>query len=132
MPAFIGFALAIFVAAFARITGFDRDRAFYPVVLIVVASYYVLFAAMAGCDVDLWIELAGFALFAALAILGFRSSLWIAAAGLALHGIFDFTRHLLVAGRGVPEWWPGFCLAFDLAAAAALGAILLLEKRGPA
>ena len=130
MPAFIGFGLAVFVAAFARITGFDRDRAFYPVVLIVVASYYVLFAAMAGGDVDLWIELAGFALFAALAILGFRSSLWIAAAGLALHGIFDFTRHLLVAGRGVPEWWPGFCLAFDLAAAAALGAILLLEKRG--
>jgi hypothetical protein len=125
MPAFIGFGLAIFVAAFARITGFDRDRAFYPVVLIVVAHYYVLFAVMAAGDAGLSIELAAFALFAAIAILGFRTSLWIVAAGLALHGLFDFTRHLLLAGRGVPEWWPGFCLAFDLAAAVVLGAILL-------
>ena len=129
MPAFIGFGLALFVAAFARISGFDRDRAFYPVVLIVIAAYYVLFAAMAGGGADLRIELAVFALFAATAVFGFRTSLWIAAAGLALHGVFDATRHLFLAGRGVPEWWPGFCLAFDLAAAAALGAILLLERR---
>ena len=26
----------------------DRDRAFYPVVVIVIASYYVLFAVMSG------------------------------------------------------------------------------------
>ena len=63
------------------------------------------------------------------AVLGFRTSLWIIAAGLALHGVFDFTRHLLVAGRGVPEWWPGFCAAYDVAAAVGLGTILLLERR---
>ena len=27
---------------------FDRDRAFYPTVTIIVASYYVLFAAIGG------------------------------------------------------------------------------------
>jgi len=127
MPTFVGLTVALVVAAFARITGLDRDRAFYPVVLIVVASYYVLFAVMAGGD-GLFAELVIFALFAATAILGFRTSLWFVAAGLALHGVFDFTRHLWLAGRGVPEWWPAFCGAYDLAAPAVLAAILLFGK----
>jgi hypothetical protein len=32
----------------SEVRGFDRDRALYPTVLIVIASYYVLFAAMSG------------------------------------------------------------------------------------
>lgn len=47
-----------------------------------------------------------------------------------MHGVFDFTRHLWLTGRGVPEWWPDFCAAYDLAAPAALAAILLFGKRG--
>lgn len=128
MPTIVGFALALAVAAFARIVGFDRDRAFYPVVLIVVASYYLLFAAMAG-GAGLAAELAPFALFAAAAVVGFRTSLWIVAAGLVLHGLFDFTRNAFLAGRGVPQWWPAFCAAYDVAAGVALAAILLLERR---
>jgi len=46
LPSVVGIALSIAVASFARLVGFDRDRAFYPTVLIVIASYYVLFAAM--------------------------------------------------------------------------------------
>lgn len=128
MPAFVGLTVALAVAAFARLTGLDRDRAFYPAVLIVVAHYYVLFAVMAGGD-GLLAELAIFALFAAIAVLGFRISLWLVVAGLAMHGVFDLTRHLLIVGRGVPEYWPAFCMAFDLAAPAVLAAILLFEKR---
>ena len=131
MAALVGIIVAVVVALFARITGLDRDRVFYPVVLIVVAHYYVLFAVMAGGD-GLVAELAIFALFAAIAVLGFRISLWLAAAGLALHGLFDFTRHLLITAHGVPEWWPAFCMAFDLAAPAVLAAILLFDKRGSA
>ena len=48
MPYVVGIVLSVGVAVFARWVGFDRDRAFYPTVLIVVASYYVLFAAMGG------------------------------------------------------------------------------------
>lgn len=130
MPTLVGLGLAlVVVAALGRIVGLDRDRAFYPVVLIVVAHYYVLFALMAGGH-GLFIELVVFALFAAAAILGFRISLWIVAAGLAVHGLFDLTRHWFLAGHGVPQWWPAFCLAFDLLAAAGLAGILLLERRG--
>ena len=42
----IGLILSLVVAAFAIIVGFDRDRSFYPTVLIIIASYYVLFAVM--------------------------------------------------------------------------------------
>lgn len=129
MPTLVGIVLALVVGAFARIVGLDRDRAFYPTVLIVVGSYYVLFAVMAGADAGLSTELLVFALFAAAATFGFRTSLWIVAAGLAAHGLFDFTRHWFMVGRGVPEWWPAFCGAFDLAAGAVLAAILLIEKR---
>ena len=124
----IGSGLALAVAAFARVFGLDRDRAFYPVVLIVVASYYVLFAVMAGGD-DLAAEFAAFAMFAAAAIAGFRLSLWIAAAGLAAHGVFDFLRVGLIEGRGVPTWWPDFCFAYDVVAGAVLATMLFAERR---
>ena len=46
MEYFIGLILGLAVGGFAAVIGFDRERAFYPTVLIVIASYYVLFAAM--------------------------------------------------------------------------------------
>jgi hypothetical protein len=48
MPYVIGIVLSLGVASFARAVGFDRDRAFCPTVLMVIASYYVLFAAMSN------------------------------------------------------------------------------------
>ena len=127
-PAVIGVGLAIGLAAFARLVGFDRDRAFYPVVLIIVGSYYVLFAVMAGATGELP-ELGFFALFAASAAVGFRTSLWIIVAGLALHGVFDFVRASMDPGSGVPGWWPAFCGTFDVAAAAILALLLTADQR---
>jgi len=129
MPALFGVTLALVVAIFARIIGFDRDRAFYPVVLIVIASYYALFAVMGGSRAELGAESIALGLFATAAVVGFRTSLWIAVAALAMHGVFDFFHPSLLAGRGGPLWWPTFCLSFDLAAAAGLAALLLAERR---
>jgi hypothetical protein len=119
------------VAVFARVVGFDRDKAFYPTVLIIVGAFYVLFAVMAG-GAGLTIELIGFAIFAGLAVLGFRTSLWIVAAGLGAHGVFDFVRYNWFPGPGAPEWWPGFCGGYDVAAAIALAAILITANKKPA
>jgi len=124
MPALVGIGLALAVALFARIVGFDRERAFYPVVLVVVASYYDLFAVMPG-GADLVPETIGFALFTAAAAIGFRTSLWVVVAGLAGHGVFDFFHHALIENPGVPTWWPSWCLAYDIAAAACLAALIL-------
>jgi len=129
VPLLIGIVLAAVVAVFARIVGFDRDKAFYPTVLIIVGAFYVLFAVMACGGPGLAPELIGFAIFAGLAVLGFRTSLWIVAAGLAAHGVFDFVRHNWFPGPGAPEWWPAFCGGYDVAAAIALAAILLKANK---
>jgi hypothetical protein len=42
----IGLILALAVAGSATAIGLDRERAFYPTVLMVIASYYVLFAVV--------------------------------------------------------------------------------------
>ena len=44
MPYVIGAVLALSAGLFAMWVGLDRDRAFYPTVMIVIALYYVLFA----------------------------------------------------------------------------------------
>ncbi len=49
LPFVVGIVLSAGVAWFARRVGLDRDRAFYPTVMIVVASYYVLFKHVLSC-----------------------------------------------------------------------------------
>jgi hypothetical protein len=51
--------------------------------------------------------------FLLLAVFGFKSKLWLIPAAMVGHGVFDFFHHLLIDNAGVPNYWPGFCLAFD-------------------
>jgi len=44
----IGAVLALLVGLSATFIGLDRDRAFYPTVMAVIATYYGLFAVMGG------------------------------------------------------------------------------------
>ena len=120
----IGTSLALAVGLFATGLGLDRDRAFYPVVTIVVASYYALFAVMGGSTHALVIESLAGAVFLAAAASGFRSSLWLVVVALAAHGIFDLGHGALISNPGVPRWWPEFCLTYDVTAAAYLGWLL--------
>lgn len=114
MEYLIGLVLALAVAGFAAVTGFERDRVFYPTVLIIVAHYYVLFAAMGASGRTIAIETAVASAFLLIAVLGFKRNLWLVAAAIAGHGVFDFFHHSLIENPGVPRWWPGFCLAFDV------------------
>jgi hypothetical protein len=113
MEYLIGLILSLAVAGFAAIIGFDRQRAFYPTVLIVIASYYVLFAAMGASRRTLSIEILFAGGFLLVAVLGFRKNFWLIVAALIGHGVFDFVHHFFIDNPGVPHWWPGFCLAFD-------------------
>ena len=132
MPAVWGVLLAVATVLVGRVAGFDRDRAFYPVVLIVTASYYDLYAAIGGSRADLIAEAIAFALFAAAAIAGFRTTLWLVAAGFVAHAVFDLIHGALIANPGVPAWWPAFCLAYDLAAALGMALLLRLAPPRPA
>lgn len=127
MAYFVGIALAVTVALFARFVGLDRDRAFYPTVLAVVASYYDLFAVMGGSTPALIGELSITALFLAAVAVGFRRSLWIVAAALFAHGVLDLVHGRLIANPGVPVWWPAFCMSYDVTAAAWLAGLLCVR-----
>jgi hypothetical protein len=113
------------------LAGLDRDRAFYPTVLIVVALYYVLFAAMSGSVQTVLLEPVVMIAFAIAAVVGFKSSAWIVVGALAGHGIFDFLHGLILHNSGVPAWWPAFCLAYDLGAAACLAWLTNHERTRP-
>jgi hypothetical protein len=63
LPYVVGIVLSIGVALFARLVRLDRDRAFYPTVTIVIASYYVLFGAMTGSVQTVVLESAVMTLF---------------------------------------------------------------------
>ena len=128
MPYVVGIVLSLGVALFARRSGFDRDRAFYPTVLIVIALYYVLFAAMSGSVQTVLLESMVMTGFAIVAVVGFKSSVWIVVGGLAAHGVFDALHPRILENSGVPVWWPAFCLAYDLGAA---GGLAWITKRQP-
>ena len=119
-----GVVLAVLVGLFARVVGFDRDRAFYPTAMIVIATYYILFACMGATPEVVGTEIVAAAFFVVAATWGFRSSLWIVAAALVAHGIFDFFHAALISNPGMPVWWPAFCGAYDVAAGAFLSVLL--------
>jgi len=120
----VGVTLALAVALFARISGLDRDRAFYTTVAIVVASLYSLFAVLGESTDALVVESLIGTVFLVVATLGFRSSLWLVTIALGGHGLFDFVHGAIVANPGVPSWWPAFCGAYDVTAAAGLAWLL--------
>lgn len=124
MALIIGVSLALVVGVVFTTVRFDRDRAFYPTVTIVVASYYVLFAVMGASTRAVVLESSVGALFLLVAVLGFRSSLWLVVAALAAHGLFDLVHGAVIANPGVPDWWPPFCLGYDVTAAVFLAWLL--------
>lgn len=86
--------------------------------LWMAAWIYVGFAVWGGAGLDwLGIELAGVAVYGALAWAGRSRSVWLAV-GWALHVLWDVLLH---GGHGmafVPTWYPPACLGFDVAVAA--------------
>jgi hypothetical protein len=124
----IGLALAAAGAGTATMIGLDRERSFYPTVLIVIASYYVLFAVMGGSGQTLAIEILVACGFSLLAMLGFKKNLWLVAAAMVGHGAFDLVHHFLIENPSVPHWCAGFCLAFDAVAGGWFAARLIMHK----
>jgi hypothetical protein len=129
MEILIGIALAVGVGLLGTAVGFDRERSFYPVALVVIASIYELFAAVGGSQAALLQEAVPMLAFIGVAVIGFRTNLWLVVAGLAAHGVFDAFHPALISNPGAPAWWPSFCLAYDVVAAGYLAAVCLRNQR---
>ncbi len=127
MPLFIGILLALAVGAYGTWMGMDRERSFYPVIMVVIAALYSLFALIGRSTHALALDALLGAVFILAASVGYKRSLHWVVAALAGHGVMDFFHGSLVSNPGVPAWWPAFCAAYDLVAA---GYLAVLLRRG--
>lgn len=124
----VGVILGIGVGIFSTVVGLDRDRALYPAILVVIASYYALYAVLGGSNTAIVNETIAAAVFVAIAAVGFRTNLWLVAAGTVGHGIFDIFHHLIIDNPGLPTWWPMFCLSIDITLGLYLAVLLLRDR----
>lgn len=99
--------------------------------MIVIAFYYVLFAVAGGDGHAVGAEVAIAMAFVCLAVIGFRTSLWLVAAALLGHASFDLAHGSILANAGVPMWWPMFCASIDAFAALYLACLLRLRRIHP-
>jgi hypothetical protein len=130
MEYIVGITLALLFCGAAAWLGMDRERVFYPAVVMAVASYYLAFAVVDGRNGVMLSEVAIAAVFIAGAVAGFKVSPWIAVVAVAGHGVMDGLHHHLVHNAGVPQVWPGFCMTFDVTAGAVVAFLMLARTRG--
>jgi hypothetical protein len=124
----IGIVLALLTGASGTFIAFDQERGFYPLILIVIATYYILFAAIGMSTSAAVFESLVAAVYVAIAVMGYKRTLWVVVAGLAAHGVFDLLHGQLINNPGVPAFWPRFCLSYDCVAAGYLSVLLLHRK----
>jgi hypothetical protein len=113
-PALAGILCAAAVALAARASGMERERAFYPMLVIAIALLYEAFAASAGSWAAAAAELTPCALFVVVACAAYRADRRLAITALLAHGMFDGVHALFIDNPGVPAWWPAYCLAYDV------------------
>lgn len=128
MDIVLGIVLALVTGACGTLVAFDRERGFYPLILIVIATYYILFAVIGMSASAVVLETLIAAAYVAIAVMGHQRTLWIVVAGLAIHGVFDLLHGQLISNPGVPSFWPRFCLSYDFVAAGYLAVLLLHRK----
>lgn len=123
-----GVVVAAAIAGLGHLAGFERERSFYPVVMVAIALVYLLLAAVASAPWLALAELAIGAIFAAVAVLGFRYNLWLVVVALVAHGLYDAAHAALLSPAAVPPWYPAFCLAVDLTLGIYLAGLLVTHR----
>ena len=100
------------------------SRTVYALGLPLIAAVYIGFAVADGRRHVVAIETAVASVFVIIAAVGAAPRLaWVAAVGLAAHGLKDLWQHRtqFVANT---RWWPPFCATVDFVAAALIAAAL--------
>ena len=111
LAASIGALAAIAIWLMARQFQFDTERSFYPTLVVVIAGYYILFAAMTGVGLlrETLIALG----FTAGALTGVFHVRGLIALLLFVHGGDDIAHAYLIEQPVAPTWWPLFCGTLD-------------------
>ena len=98
--------------------------------LAIIAAIYIGLAVSDGRPFVVATEVAVATAFVIVAALAIKSAPWLAAIGIAAHGVKDAWQHRtqFVANT---RWWPPFCLVVDCVASVII-AVLLLTGSMPA
>jgi len=126
---FLGAVLSVPLIGLARTYPPGKERLIYAVGLVFAALVYVVFGVSGGASAQwLALETLGVFLYSAAAWGGLRGRPWMLALGWAAHVAWDVLFHLSGAGSEyTPNWYPWFCVSFDLVMA---GAVLASSRRG--
>ena len=95
----------------------------YALGLAVIAAVYVGFAVADGRPEVLAVEVAVTCAFVAVAAAAVPALPWLVVAGLVGHGLKDLWQHRTHFVRNT-RWWPPFCAAVDVVAAALIAVVL--------
>jgi hypothetical protein len=123
VPLLAGVGLGGATVALMVLGGVLNQRGTWATTMVAIASFYVVFAIQSGDTLEIIVHTGLAAGFAALAIIGARTSSWILAAALLAHGIFDVFVGSVIANPA-PGWWGPFCLGVDVVLAIALATML--------
>ena len=98
----------------------------YALGLAVIASVYIGFAVADGRPKVIAVETVVASLFVLVAAVGVTASSWVLVAALLGHGLKDAWQHRtgFVANT---RWWPPFCAAVDVVAAAFIAVVLVTD-----
>ena len=119
-----GVALAVAIFAGLSVMGLVRDRGVLAVLLVAIASYYLVFSFENGDARDLLWHGVAFAAFVVFAAIGFSQGVRMIALGLVLHGLFDIAVVPLFSASA-PAWWAAFCAGVDIT----LGGMILMTRQ---
>jgi len=117
------------VCAFATLAGFDRDRVFYPTLLTVIATYYILFAVMGNSTPALGMESRGGGRVSRAGCGRLQEEPMVGCSRARRTRSIRLLSSTVHSEPGFPMWWPGFCLSFDILAGGFL-AMLLMRRSG--
>jgi len=112
VPFLIGICLTIAVLGISGAIGLHKERGVWPSLLIAIATFYIVFALEHSDNGVIAFQSVIALGFMALALIGYKTSLWFIAAGLALHGVFDAIS-LKYSANPAPDWWGPFCIGVD-------------------
>lgn len=124
-----GIVLSLALVGLARRYPPTRERGVYAVALVIAALIYFVLGLAGGASAQsLAFEILGLFLYGAVAWGGLHGKPWLLAVGWAAHVAWDVLFHLSGFGAEyTPDWYPWFCVSFDLVIA---GAVLASSRRG--
>ncbi|MGY1742949.1 MULTISPECIES: hypothetical protein [unclassified Blastococcus] len=102
------------------------DSTVYAMEIVLIAAVYIGFSVADGRGRVIAVETGVAAVFFVVAAAAVTGSAWLLVAGLLGHGLKDLWQHRTGFVTGT-RWWPPFCAAVDVVAAALIAVLIAAD-----